>query len=77
MSHQAPKAPARPLGIDDVAKTCRWTESTARRYMGEMLRLVPPPGEPETVTRAALERWLVRNCDRAVGPAMTITVDLP
>lgn len=68
MSHHVRKGSAQRLDIDEIAKICRWTQENAQRFMGEMLRQVPAPGEPMTVTRAALERWLVRNCERAVAP---------
>ncbi len=73
--HYALRKGSQRLGVEDVAKLCRWTEATARAYMGEMVRPAQALGEPLVVTRAALEHWLVRNCERAVGPTLSRPAD--
>lgn len=76
MSKHAQKGPGRRLTVEEVAASRRWTVATAGRYMSQMLRVVPAPGEPMTVTEASLERWLDQNAMRPIGPSMTLPVSL-
>ena len=76
MTKHARKSLGRRLSIEEVAASRRWTVATAGRYMGQMLRVVQAPGEPMTVTEAALERWLDQNAMRPIGPTMTLPVSL-